>query len=210
MAHRATVDQSHQGIPTVVEYVYTGRRGRPRIHIDPSFLQWAYTFRGTSGISDFLSVSRSTVRTSLLEYGIAEPGLDPFPVIDGEDQANGHDYNPLLPLEADTSLNQDLQEPTNPSALSSRTSGWSNDELDEGIIRIRVHFPKAGIAMLHGMLQTLGQHVPKERIRRSLLRVDPVRQVFERLRIKRRTYKVPGPNALWHHDGQHGMLAHHQ
>ncbi|KAG8921378.1 hypothetical protein FRC01_000283 [Tulasnella sp. 417] len=211
VAHRVAVDQSHQGIPTVVEYIYTGRRGRPRIHIDPSFLQWAYAFRGTSGISDFLSISRSTVRTSLLDYGIAEPGLYPFatiPNVDGPDleDQDGHNYSPLVPLEAD---NQDIQEPaasSNAPTLSSRISGWSDDELDEGIIRIRVHFPKAGIAMLHGMLRTLGQHVPKERIRRSLLRVDPVRRVFERLRIRRRTYEVPGPNALWHHDGQHGLI----
>ncbi|KAG8915533.1 hypothetical protein FRC01_003626 [Tulasnella sp. 417] len=147
----------------VVKYIYIGRRGRPQIHNDPSFLQWAYEFCGTSGISNFLSISRSTVRTSLLDYGIAEPGLYPFatiPSADGPDleDQDGHDYSPLVPLEAD---NQDIQEPAASSDTptpSLRISGWLDDELDEGIIRIHVHFPKAGIAMLHGMLRTLGQH----------------------------------------------------
>lgn len=39
----------------------------------------------------------------------------------------------------------------------------------------------------------------------ALERLDPTGRIFERMRIERRTYPVPGPNALWHHDGQHGM-----
>ncbi|RXW17274.1 hypothetical protein EST38_g8582 [Candolleomyces aberdarensis] len=31
-------------------------------------------------------------------------------------------------------------------------------------------------------------------------------EVFERFRIRRRTYSVPGPNSLWHHDGQHRLI----
>jgi hypothetical protein len=34
--------------------------------------------------------------------------------------------------------------------------------------------------------------------------MDPVQWVFEHIRIWRRVYSVPGPNSLWHHDGQHG------
>jgi hypothetical protein len=30
--------------------------------------------------------------------------------------------------------------------------------------------------------------------------------VFQRITIRRRTYHVPGPNSLWHHDGQHGSF----
>ena len=58
--------------------------------------------------------------------------------------------------------------------------------------------------MLHGMLLRLGHLIPRERIRQSLLRIDPVQRVFERIQIRCRTYSVPGPNSLWHHDGQHG------
>jgi hypothetical protein len=56
------------------------------------------------------------------------------------------------------------------------------------------------------MLQRLGYRISRERITQSLVRIDPVQRVFQRIRIRRRVYSVPGPNSLWHHDGQHGML----
>ena len=58
--------------------------------------------------------------------------------------------------------------------------------------------------MLDGMLRRLGHRVQAERIRQSLIWIDPVHRIFDRIRIRRRGYTVPGPNALWHHDGQHG------
>lgn len=58
--------------------------------------------------------------------------------------------------------------------------------------------------MLDGMLRRLGHRVPMDRIRASLARIDPVQRVFGRVTLTRREYKVAGPNALWHHDGQHG------
>lgn len=57
--------------------------------------------------------------------------------------------------------------------------------------------------MLDGMLRRLGHRVQYDRICQSLLRIDPVRQIFERIRIRQQTYRVAGPNALWHYDGQH-------
>ena len=59
-------------------------------------------------------------------------------------------------------------------------------------------------SMLDGMLCHLGQRISRERIRASLLRIDPVQWVFEHIHIWQRVYSVPGPNSLWHHDGQHG------
>ena len=39
----------------------------------------------------------------------------------------------------------------------------------------------------------------------SYLRViGPPNNQFGNRRIERRVYSVPGPNTLWHHDGQHG------
>ncbi|KIO16617.1 hypothetical protein M407DRAFT_45791, partial [Tulasnella calospora MUT 4182] len=55
-------------------------------------------------------------------------------------------------------------------------------------------------------LRRNGTPTSRPRISASLVRIDPVRRVFERVRIKRRRYQVPGPNALWHHDGQHGLI----
>jgi len=58
--------------------------------------------------------------------------------------------------------------------------------------------------MLDGMLRNLGHRIPRERIWQSLIRIDPVHQVFDRIQIHRWVYSVPGPNSLWHPDGQHG------
>lgn len=59
---------------------------------------------------------------------------------------------------------------------------------------------------MSGALSTWGYRISIERIRLSLLRIDPIRRVFESQRIRRRKYSVAGPNSLWHHDGQHGGL----
>jgi hypothetical protein len=80
----------------------------------------------------------------------------------------------------------------------------SDNELDQQIIDIRRHFPLAGVTMIHGALQARQMRIPRRRISESLMRIDPVRRVFGRQSICRRKYKVPGPNSLWHHDGQHG------
>ncbi|KAJ7238333.1 hypothetical protein B0H12DRAFT_995577, partial [Mycena haematopus] len=78
LEYRDAIDASHNGCPTVIQFVPTGGRGRPRIVIDPDFLLWAYNQRTTAGIHRFLGVSRDTVRRALLEYGIVSPQEDPF------------------------------------------------------------------------------------------------------------------------------------
>jgi hypothetical protein len=82
----------------------------------------------------------------------------------------------------------------------------NDEDLDSVILQLRQQFTRAGITMLHGMLQQLGYRIPRERIRQSLHRIDPVHCIFGRIRIRRRTYSVAGPNSLWHHDGQHGKF----
>ncbi|KAI0309445.1 hypothetical protein OF83DRAFT_1089059, partial [Amylostereum chailletii] len=79
LQHQYILDSSHHGAPSIVAIERTGGRGRPRIAIDPTFLQWAYNMRSTSGIAQFLGVSRARVRNALLEYGIATPQENPFP-----------------------------------------------------------------------------------------------------------------------------------
>ncbi|KAJ7172911.1 hypothetical protein C8R43DRAFT_821115, partial [Mycena crocata] len=49
--------------------------------------------------------------------------------------------------------------------------------------------------------------VQKERARLSLKRVDALGQALRtRLAIRRRRYKVPRPNYLWHCDGHHKLI----
>ncbi|KAJ3826433.1 hypothetical protein F5880DRAFT_1476277 [Lentinula raphanica] len=177
---------------------------RPRAVIDPDFLRWAHAHRTTTGIADFLGVSRRTVRRSLLEYGIALPGGVPF---ESEGSNLGESTDHLNPNpENPGSLHPDIVNAASSiqsSSSSIRRSNMSDDSLDSLVRLLRSHYPQAGIQMLHGMLRSLGHVVSYENIRRSLMRVDPVNRVFDRIRIRRRRYTVPGPNSLWHHDGHH-------
>ena len=216
------LDSSHHGHPVLTQQVHTGRRGRPSIHIDPDFLRWAYSLRSTSSISRFLHVSRQRVRSALLEHGIAVPQANPFIHSSDSEDSEPDDTNDIGEDSAtqtatiDNLLNPDLPLPPAFSpdipaqarqptvSFTAPLSTLSDADLDELILCLRRHYCRAGVTMLHGMLLHLGHRIPRERIRQSLLRIDPVQRVFERIRIRRRTYSVPGPNSLWHHDGQHG------
>ncbi|KAK7060964.1 hypothetical protein VNI00_000699 [Paramarasmius palmivorus] len=199
--HERAVESTHSGYPTVVYRVYSGGRGRPRTIIDPDFLRWAYRHRTTSGISRFLGISRTRVRELLLEHEIAPPGQNPFPSETSEEDDDILD--PSIPVPEH--LPNDVQAHP-PSASSGYLSDISDNELDDLIHRLRSHYSRAGIRILDGMLRRLGHIVPYERIRLSLSRIDPVHRVFDRIRIRRRRYSVPGPNFLWHHDGHHGLI----
>ncbi|KAJ3868130.1 hypothetical protein EV359DRAFT_70730 [Lentinula novae-zelandiae] len=184
-------------------------RGRPRTIINPDFLSWTYAHRSTSGISDFLGVSRATVRRRLLENNIAVSGIDPFPSSAG---ISTNTFEHSEHLEADRSENPVsipdeiyAQAASIASTSSSPTylSSISDNQLDALLGQLRVYYCRAGIRMLDGMLRRLGHIVPYERIECALLWIDPIHRVFDRIRIRRRGYSVPGPNSLWHHDGHH-------
>lgn len=143
----------------------------------------------------------------MLEYGIAEPQDSPF----AEPTADA-DVSELL--DHDDLLDPDLPVPAHMSAINATIqpvvsytgplSTLSDEGLDNLILELRSHFQWAGISMLDGMLRRLGHRLPQERIRESLMHIDPVQRVFQCIQIRRHVYSVPGPNSLWHHDGQHG------
>lgn len=170
-----------------VQIVMSGGRGAPRKVIDRAWLEWAIQHRNTSDIARFLGVSRQHVRTHLLRYHIREPGNVPVIAV--------HD-----PLDPNRVQYQQV------SSVSGPVSGWSDTELDNAITHLRVLYPNAGVIMLQGALKAQQQNVPQERIRQSLRRIDPRNRLFQRLLLQRREYWVPGPNYLWHHDGQHGKF----
>jgi hypothetical protein len=208
LQYEEAINSSHHGQPTVVTTVNSGGPGRPRVHIDPQFLEWAYAHRSTSGIARFLGVSRTVVRNALLEHGIAQSQQNPFTQTPAPSLNTTNSDN--LFEDADDLLNPDLPIPTHlqdvprVTSFTGPLSTMTDDELDDTLMRLRTHYRRAGITMLDGMLRRLGHPVPRERIRESLVRIDPVQRVFQRIRIRRRVYQVAGPNALWHHDGQHG------
>jgi hypothetical protein len=172
-------------------------------------------------ISRFLGVGRQTVRNALLSHGIAQEQSSPF--VFYEDNSNPADSS----SESETTytqagldvlldppgpvLIQDVVSPTESQqpqphivSYTGPISSITDDQLDNLNLQLWQTFVRAGTTMLHGMLRRLGYHISYQRIRQSLLRIDPIHRVFDHIRIRRQVYSVPGPNALWHHDGQHG------
>lgn len=176
------------GVPHPVTIVPQGqgKPGAPFKVIDPTWLAWAATRRNTSDIARFLDVSRDLVQRTLYDYGMRELGEDPF--------IRTYDVH-----------NPDVIHHHQVYSISGAVSSWTDAELDAAVTHLRIVFPRAGVFMLKGAFQSLGHNVPRERIRHSLLRLDPENRLFERPFIERREYWVPGPGYLWHHDGQHGL-----
>lgn len=69
----------------------------------------------------------------------------------------------------------------------------------DGIIQeILEQSPNMGEIMLQGAIQSRGINIQRRRLRASIERVDPVGRELRRLMcLKRRSYSVESPNALW-------------
>lgn len=90
---------------------------------------------------------------------------------------------------------------------SQRYSEISDEELDGIMCDMVAAYPNSGLTLLRGHLKRLGIIVQRERARLSMIRVDPINVCMRRMRvIQRRSYSVPGPNALWHIDGHHSLI----
>lgn len=77
-------------------------------------------------------------------------------------------------------------------------SNLSDNELDDYVRQILTVTPGAGLRMVQGALKQRSLEVQRDRVLQSLRRVDPVTTSLRNGRqIIRRTYNVPGPNALW-------------
>ena len=83
----------------------------------------------------------------------------------------------------------------------------SDEDLDDLVTAFVGNLPSAGQVSLAGYLQSQGHHIQRWRIHDSMLRVDPwgVQQRSRRI-LHRRRYRVPGPNSLWHIDGNHKLI----
>lgn len=154
-SYQASVAASHHGHPDIIYKVHTGRPGRPQLVIDPDFLRQGCQYRGPTKLARFLKCGVMTVGNQLLEYGIDEPGADPFPATPPSPPPSPipthSPSHPLMPNLAEHSF-PSLTVPENPLQNSARpASTWSNAELDEAVLRLRVLFPQAGGQMLEGI-----------------------------------------------------------
>lgn len=78
------------------------------------------------------------------------------------------------------------------------------DALVKGFCTVK---PDSGFSYLVGYIHILGHCLQRRRVQASLQRVDVLGSVLrQNTTIKRRVYKVPQPNALWHLDGHHKLI----
>ena len=75
---------------------------------------------------------------------------------------------------------------------------YSEIDDDDDIIREIIQlYPNASEKMVNGLLLARGVIVQRERVRKSIKKIDPNRSSSCKRRIYRRSYNVPCPNALW-------------
>lgn len=160
-----------------------GGRGRPKLEIDCEFLAHALEITSVTAVARVLKCHPRTVRRRALAAGIVQPG---------------------------TPLFQKIMKPDGSYAIYHIVTGppvsdLTDDELDTLMAEIFETFPTIGRRMISGCLKSRGYRVPMARIEASIVRVRGVSGRFGARHLHRRVYNVPGPNSLWHHDGQHGM-----
>ncbi len=156
--------------------VQTGRRGRPRVEVDPGLLSTALELGTKTRIAKTANCSPRTIRRRELDYGINTPGPS---------RSHG-------------------QQAGDNSALS-HSESISNEVLDRCLAVVIQDFPTFGRRLATASLRANGVMVPESRVRDSLVRINGVPGTFGGRRVHRRRYKVAGANSLWHHDGQHGI-----
>ena len=80
--------------------------------------------------------------------------------------------------------------------MESNYSNIVDDDLDVIVTNIYRDSPNMGEKMMTGALRSHGIKVQRVRMRQSMTRVNPSRQLHTR-RIERRVYNICAPNALW-------------
>lgn len=162
----------------------TGSRGRPKIEISLDFLKNALDISTITSVARVLNCHPRTVRRRALDQKLVQPGVPVFQkVLQRDGTYATYRYFSGPPL-----------------------SSITDDELDAMVHGILETFPQFGRRMTLGCLRSQGLKVTAARVVASYGRVHGAPGRFGDRRVHRRVYTVPGPNSLWHHDGQHGML----
>ena len=83
----------------------------------------------------------------------------------------------------------------------------SEHELERMVNEIQSSFPNCGYRMMDGHLRQRGVRITHARIRNCMHKVDPEGVILRwRECIQQRQYRVSGPLALWHIDGNHKLI----
>ena len=92
-------------------------------------------------------------------------------------------------------------------SVRSHYSDIDDEELNRTVKDIKEQFPNCGYRMMDGLLRQRGINIQQMRVREVMQNTDPNGTVvhFADL-IQRRKYHVPGPQSLWHIDGNHKLI----
>ncbi|XP_076842246.1 uncharacterized protein LOC143486736 [Brachyhypopomus gauderio] len=88
-------------------------------------------------------------------------------------------------------------------------SSVDDNDLDAMVRDILLHHPNSGYKLMVGHLNARGIYIQRQRVQDAMRRVDEHGVAFRTLRLnprRRRRYNVPGPNSLWHIDGNHKLI----
>ncbi|KAJ3539012.1 hypothetical protein NMY22_g4931 [Coprinellus aureogranulatus] len=173
-------------LPQIVTETRTGKRGRPKKVIDPTFLQHGLSLRGTKSVGDAAGVHPRTVRRRALELGLVAPCTPVRRVATLPDGSQVEMWTSTGPIVSSLSQNR--------------------PQLDELVTTIHRNNPRYGENMTRAALRALGHRVPKANVVASLRRVRGPADPFGMRVIKRRKYNVVAVNSLWHHDGHHAII----
>lgn len=182
-ATRVSADPPEDCSISIATRVRTGQDGRPSIYVDPEFLATSIALRGPTHAAAIIGCSARTARRRAIELGLVQAG--PPVYVDHVDEGG--------------------RTTRFWTSSTGSVSNLSDDDLDAMTHQIIETFPSFGRRMIDGHFKHLGHRVPRRRLQESYTRVHgPPIGAFGPRRIHRRVYKVPGPNSLCHHDGQHG------
>jgi hypothetical protein len=91
--------------------------------------------------------------------------------------------------------------------ISRSYSGLTDGQIDIMLAAYRVQRPTSGVRYIMGFIRRCGLRVQRHRVLSSLKRIDEFGQALRHyVVIKRRCYRVPRPNSLWHMDGHHKLI----
>jgi len=198
--HASSDPPDQEGIE-VVTRVRTGRPGRPRFQFDPQTLAQALETRDQTDLAREWGVSYKTIHRNAIALGLIEPGQHPFPQAEAAaaESIGEGDEGGLVGEVAVAAAG-----PSRPSRARGRQE-LSDEELHALVQECLTLFQIFGRVMVTGFLASRRVYASRARIEAAVLHINGVPRLFGE-RIERRVYAVAGPNALWHHDGQHALI----
>ena len=176
------MDPPAPGLP--VSHRVKGRVGWPCVEINHNFLENALQMQGPHQLVKVMGCNPRTIRQRALEYSLADPMPPVFQTT--------HDANGVVSRSWHLS-----------STPACSLIAEDPNTLDRLVRDVLQTFPHMGHQKLNGVLKARGYCIPREWLRESYVCIHGTLAHFARPQIERRTYYVPAPNSLWHHDGNH-------